>query len=114
LGTAGLKGTRSKAFERRGGLMFRCATARHEETSRRNHFMAKMTRAEREDCARNLAVCRSAVSTFEKMLAEDDEADKAAKAASDSETVASIAKRDGTAAGILAARSMGRKGGPQN
>lgn len=76
--------------------------------------MAKMTKAERTECEKNLALCRSACMTFEKMLKEDDEADKAAKAASDSTTVAEIARRDGTAAGILAARQLGHRGGPQD
>jgi hypothetical protein len=75
--------------------------------------MAKMTKAERQECERNLAVCRSAVTKFQEMLKADDDADKAAAASSDFETVASIAKRDGTAAGILAARELGRRGGPQ-
>jgi hypothetical protein len=76
--------------------------------------MAKMTRAEREDCEKNLEVCRSAVAAFEKLLAADDAAEKTAQASSDRETVASIAKRDGMTAGVLAARELGRRGGPQS
>lgn len=74
--------------------------------------MAKMSKEERAECKRNLATCESAVATFQKMLKDDDEADKAVQASSDRETVASIARRDGTTAGFLAARELGRRGGP--
>lgn len=74
--------------------------------------MAKMTRAERSDCEKNLAICRSAVTKLEKMLADDDAEGEKAAASSDATTIKAIAQRDGTAAGILAARELGRRGGP--
>jgi hypothetical protein len=76
--------------------------------------MAKLTATERKAWEKDLATLRAAVEQCLQVLKADDEAEKSAKAASDSETVASIAKRDGTAAGIQAARLMGRRGGPQD
>jgi hypothetical protein len=75
--------------------------------------MAKMTKAERIECEKNLAVCRSAVATFEKMLADDDAADKAAEAASESAAIKAIAdggsgdKHAAIGRGILAIRERG-------
>lgn len=76
--------------------------------------MAKLSKKDREQLEADLATLKRAVSQCEREIAEDDAADKAAKAASDGETVRSIAERDGTAAGIQAARLMGRRGGPQS
>lgn len=73
----------------------------------------KMTKAEREECERNLAVCQNAVASFQKMLADDDEADKAAAAESDAAAVKSIVAggtgdaRMATARGVLAIRERG-------
>jgi hypothetical protein len=73
--------------------------------------VAKLSKAEREECEKNLAVCQAAVATFQKILREDDAADKAAKAADDRALISGIAERDGTAAAILAIREMPHRGG---
>ncbi len=69
--------------------------------------MAKLSKQERAEVAKNLALCEAAVATFKKMLADDDEASKAAGARSDTETIKSIASRDGAGAAILAIRAGG-------
>lgn len=73
----------------------------------------KMTKAEREEVEKDLATLRRAVAQCEQTLKDDDAADKAAKAASDSEMIKAAAVRDGTKGGILLARELGRRGGPK-
>ena len=73
--------------------------------------MAKLSKSERSEIEQNLATCRSAVATFEKMLKDDDEATKAAGAASHVQTIQGIAKRDGVGAAIYAIREHGRRPG---
>jgi hypothetical protein len=75
--------------------------------------MAKMTKAEREECERNLALCESAVQQFKKMLADDDESEKAASGSAFDDAVRKVARDHGTTAGFLAARMNPRRGGPQ-
>jgi len=73
--------------------------------------MAKMSKSERAECEKNLALCKAAVETFNKMLAEDDEAAEATKAAAHSATIQGILQRDGAAAAIMAIREAGRRPG---
>jgi hypothetical protein len=75
--------------------------------------MAKqLSKEERQEVEKNLQVCRNAVQTFESMLEADSAATKAVEAQSNSEIIKAAAKRDGTRAGILLARELGRRGGP--
>jgi hypothetical protein len=73
--------------------------------------MAKMSKADRDECEKNLTTCESLAATFRKMLADDDEAQTAGKAAGDREIIAGILKRDGTKAAIMAIREMPMRGG---
>jgi hypothetical protein len=75
--------------------------------------MAKMTKTDRDECEKNLATCESLAATFRKMLADDDEEQKANKAAGDRAIIGGILQRDGTKAAIMAIRELGRRGGPQ-
>lgn len=72
----------------------------------------KMSKADRMECEKNLAILQSTAATLKQMLAEDDEAEQASKAAGEHEIIDGIARRDGTAAAILAIRSIPRRGGP--
>jgi len=81
----------------------------------------KLTKAERASWEKDLAVLRNAVAQCEATLKADDEADedhadKAAKA-TDANTVKSFAGRaqgrQGTVLGVLACRELGRPGGPK-
>jgi hypothetical protein len=74
----------------------------------------KLTKAEREECEKNLATCRQLAETFSQMLKDDDEAAKAIAASGETEVIKAIVKRDGAGAGFLAVRlAGGRRGGPQ-
>jgi hypothetical protein len=72
----------------------------------------KMSKTDRMECEKNLAILQSTAATLKKMLADDDEADKATKAAGERELFSGIAEKQGTAAAILAIRSLPRRGGP--
>jgi anti-sigma factor RsiW len=77
--------------------------------------MAKLSKAERQECEKNLAVCQAAVATFQKILADDDQATKAAEASSEREIIKTVVKEHGATAGFLAIRlAGGRPGGPQS
>ena len=75
--------------------------------------MAKLSKEEREEVHKNLQLCKNAVQAFQSMLDADDAATKAVEAQSEAEIIKAAAKRDGTRAGILLARALGRRGGPQ-
>lgn len=72
-----------------------------------------MTEKERREVETNLGHCRAAVAEFERMLAADTAAKSAAATASDAELVAKAGKRS-MKEGILLARELGRRGGPQD
>ncbi|HXC43723.1 MAG TPA: hypothetical protein VNY51_09410 [Candidatus Dormibacteraeota bacterium] len=71
----------------------------------------RMTKADRDECEKNLATCESLAATFRKMLSDDDEEQTAGKAAGDRAIVAGILQRDGVKAAIMAIREMPVRGG---
>jgi hypothetical protein len=67
----------------------------------------KLTKDERTAWEKDLATLRAAVAQCERVLADDDAANSAEKAAGDHAVVRGIADRDGVGAAILAIREAG-------
>jgi hypothetical protein len=78
---------------------------------------AKLSKSERDSWTKDLATLRAAVSQCEQVLKDDDEAAEKAVSDSDTGTIKSFANRAqgraGTTLGVLAARELGRPGGPK-
>lgn len=79
--------------------------------------MAKqLTKAERDELTKNLAVLQAAVTACQQALAEDNAAEKSAQIEGDRDAIKAFADRgqgrEAIRLGILASREMPRAGGP--